>query len=124
MKHRKDMFTVAAAVAAVLAIGGLVVAAVLNAQSAGRQRLGQVQVAQVQELARSMDTRVQQAFDGFQGFLTTPYNMTVGNRQDAARINQLQGLNPKATTGYVLVNRNAVVTNGTLLRDRSLIGQP
>src|SRR3954452_484809 len=124
MKHRKDMFTVAAAVAAVLAIGGLVVAAVLNAQSAGRQRLGQVQVARVQELGRSMDTRGQQAFDAFPGVLSTPYHATLRNPQDEQRLQQLQDLNPKATTGYVPLNKSGVVVNGTLLRQPSVVGQP
>src|SRR3954453_22011848 len=109
MNRRKDLLAVAAAVAAVLAIGGLVVAAVLDAQSAGRHRLGQVQTAQVQELSRSMDTRVQQAYDAFQGFLATPYNAKVRDAADKTRLNQLQDLNPKATTGYVLVNRDGVV---------------
>jgi signal transduction histidine kinase len=122
MKPRKDMFAAVAAVAAVIGIGGLVIAAVLNAQSAGRHRLGQVQVAQVQELARSMDTRVSQAFDGFQGILGMPYNLTSKNASDTARLQQLQSLNPKATTGYVLVNKRGVVVNGTLLRDPSIIG--
>ncbi len=124
MTRRKDWLAVSAAVAAVLAIGALVVATVLNAQNAGRHRLGQVQVSQVQELARSMDTRVQQAFDAFAGFLATPYNVKVGDPQDNARLQQLQALSPKATTGYFLVNRQGVVTNGTLLRDPSMIGKP
>jgi signal transduction histidine kinase len=123
MKRRKDLLTVGVAVAVVMAIGGLVIAAVLDAQSAGRQRLGQLQTAQVKELARSMDTRAQQSFDAFQGFLTTPYNVTVDNPQDATRLNQLQALQPKATTGFYLVNRQGVLVNGTLLRDQSLIGQ-
>src|SRR5436853_3090928 len=123
MNRRKDLLAVAAAVAAVLAIGALVVAAVLDAQSAGRHRLGQVQTAQVQELSRSMDTRVKQAYDAFQGFVATPYNATVRNGADKARLEQLQELNPKATTGYVLVNKNGTVVNGTLLRDPSIVGQ-
>src|SRR5436190_6262379 len=122
MNRRKDLLAVSAAVAAVLAIGGLVIAAVLDAQSAGRHRLGQVQTSQVQELARSMDTRAQQSFDAFQGFLAVPYNVRVADRSDAARLQQLQDLQPKATTGFYLVNRQGIVVNGTLLRDKSVIG--
>ncbi|MFL6238280.1 MAG: ATP-binding protein [Actinomycetes bacterium] len=123
MKRHKDLLAVVLAVAAVCGIGGLVVATVLNAQNAGRHRLGQVQVAQVQELARSMDTRAQQAFDAFAGVLSTPYHVTAKDGQDAARLQALQALNPKATTGYVLVNKDGVVVNGTLLRDPASIGQ-
>jgi signal transduction histidine kinase len=123
MKRRKDLLTASVAVAAVCAIGGLVIAAVLDAQSAGRHRLGQVQVAQVNELARSMDTRVQQAYDAFQGFLATPYNATLKNPADAARLQQLQALQPKATTGFLLLNKDGVVVNGTLLRDPASIGK-
>jgi signal transduction histidine kinase len=123
MKRRKDLLTATIAVVSVLGVGGLVVAAVLDAQSAGRHRLGQVQVSQVQELARSMDTRVRQAYDVFQGFLSVPYNATLKNPADAARLQQLQALNPKATTGYLLVNQQGVIVNGTLLRDPASVGQ-
>jgi signal transduction histidine kinase len=123
MKRRKDIVAATVAVLAVLGVGALVIAAVLNAQSAGRHRLGQVQVGQVQELARSMDTRSAQVFDAFQGFLATPYNATLHNPQDAARLNQLQALQPKATTGFFIVDKQGVVTNGTLLRDPAMIGK-
>jgi len=122
MRRQKDFLVAALAVAVIAAIGSLVVAAVVDARNAGKERLGQLQVAQVQQLARSMDTRVQQAFTSFQGLLTMPYHATVHDPQDAARLRQLQDLNPKATTGYVLVNRNGVVVNGTLLRNPHVVG--
>jgi signal transduction histidine kinase len=124
MSRRKDLPAVIIAVTVVIGIGALVVATVLNAQNAGRHRLGQLQVAQVQELARSMDTRAQQAFDAFQGVLSTPYNATLKDPKDTQRLQQLQALSPKATTGYVLLNRQGTVVNGTLLRDPSVIGKP
>jgi signal transduction histidine kinase len=123
MRRRKDFAVAAAAVLVILTIGALVVAAVSDARDAGRRRLGQLQVAEVQELARSMNTRIEQAYDSFKGLLTTPYNATLRNRADATRLDQLQALQPKATTGLVLVNRKGVVVNGTLLRSQSLIGQ-
>jgi signal transduction histidine kinase len=122
MRRHKDFLVAALAVAVIVAIGSLVIAAVVDARNAGKQRLGQLQVAQVQQLARSMDTRVQQAFSSFEGLLTVPYHATPRDAQDAARLKQLQNLNPKATTGYVLVNRNGVVVNGTLLRNPGVIG--
>jgi signal transduction histidine kinase len=122
VRRRKDFAAAAGAVLVIVAIGSLVLAAVVDARNAGRRRLGQVQVAQVQELARSMDTRIQQAFTSFQGVLTVPYHATMRNRSDAKRLDQLQALNPKATTGIVLVNRRGVVVNGTLLRDSSVLG--
>jgi signal transduction histidine kinase len=66
---------------------------------------------------------VQQAYDAFQGFLATPYNATLKNPADAARLQQLQALQPKATTGFLLLNKDGVVVNGTLLRDPASIGK-
>ena len=122
MKRHKDFVVAALAVAVIAAIGGLVIAAVVDARDAGKKRLGQLQVAQVQQLARSMDTRVTQAYTAFQGLLTKPYHATLLDKQDADRLRQLQELNPKATTGFVLVNDKGVVVNGTLLHDPKLVG--
>src|SRR5262249_20771859 len=110
------------AVLAVIAVGGLVIAAVLSAQGAGRTRLGQLQVAQVSQLARSMDTRIEQALTGLGGLLTPPYHATVRDPQAKQRLDQLQALNPKATTGYYITDKTGMITNGTLLRDPSTIG--
>lgn len=123
MRRRSDFLTVAVAVVAILAVGALVVAAVVDARNAGKRRLGQLQVTEVQQLARSMDTRINQSYSSFEGLLTPPYHATLRNRSDAKRLEQLQALSPKATTGLVLVNRNGVVVNGTLLRDPSVIGK-
>jgi signal transduction histidine kinase len=122
MRRRKDFATATGAVLVIIAIGALVLAAVVDARNAGRQRLGQLQVAQVQELARSMDTRIQQAYSSFKGVLTVPYHATLRNPSDSRRLEQLQALSPNATTGLVLVNRRGVVVNGTLLRDPAVIG--
>jgi signal transduction histidine kinase len=122
MNRRRDLAAVGIAVVVIVAIGALVIAAVLDAQHAGRRRLGQLQVAQIQQLARSMDTRVKQAYDGFQGLVSGHYHATLRDPADAARLQQLQALNPQATTGYLLVDRNGAIVNGTLLRDKNLIG--
>src|SRR4051794_40210969 len=121
MNRRKDLAAVGIAVAVIVAIGTLVIAAVLDAQHAGRRRLGQLQVAQIQQLARSLDTRVKQAFDGFQGLVSANYQPTLRNTADAARLQQLQAQNPKATTGYLLLDRQGTIVNGTLLRDPKVI---
>lgn len=122
MRRRKDFAAAAAAAIVIVTIGALVIAAVVDARNAGRKRLGQLQVAEVQQLARSMDTRINQAYGSFQGLLTPPYHATLRDPADATRLHRLQKLDPKATTGLVLVNRDGVVVNGTLLRDRAIIG--
>jgi len=122
MNRRRDLAAAGVAIIVIVSIGALVIAAVLDAQHAGRRRLGQLQVAQIQQLARSMDTRVNQAYDGFQGLVSGHYHATLRDPADAARLHQLQALNPKATTGYLIVDRNGTIVNGTLLRDPNLIG--
>lgn len=123
MRRRKDLAAAVTAMVVIVAVGALVIAAVVDARNAGRKRLGQLQVAQVQQLARSMDTRINQAYTSFQGLLSVPYQATLRSKADSKRLGQLQALSPKATTGLVLVNRSGVIVNGTLLRSQSLIGQ-
>jgi len=122
MNRRRDILSVAVAVTVIHGIGGLVIAAVVDARSAGRSRLGQLETAQVSQLARSMDAQAKEVFSSFQGLVTTPYNLTPKDPTDTARLAQLQGLNPKATTGLLLVDKSGTIVNGTLLRDPSVVG--
>ena len=121
---RRDRFVIAGAVLLVIATAGLVLATVLRAQADGTRALQRLQLAQVQQLSRGMDTRIAGVFESFAGLTTAPpaWNATVRDPTDKARIDALQALNPKARTGFFLVNTAGVLTNGTLLRDPSSVG--
>lgn len=124
MKYRERL-TAGAVAGGIVLVGVLVTATVLSAQNAGRERLQQLQTAQVEQLARGMNTRIEQAFTAFQGIVSAPpaFHVTTRDPADAARLKVLQDLQPKATTGIVLVDRAGRVTNGTLLRDPKTVGQ-
>ncbi|HEX8003853.1 MAG TPA: sensor histidine kinase [Mycobacteriales bacterium] len=121
---KRDRAVIGGAVLLVLATAGLVLATVLRAQADGTRALQRLQLAQVQQLARSMDTRIAGVFESFQGLAGAPpaWHAAVRDPADKARIDTLQALNPKARTGFFLVNTGGVVTNGTLLRDPNTVG--
>jgi signal transduction histidine kinase len=121
---RRDRLVIGGAVLLVLATAGLVLATVLRAQADGTRALERLQLAQVQQLAKSMDTRMAGVFESFNGIVSAgpAYNVTVRDPVDKGRLDELQSLNPKARTGFFLVNSGGVVTNGTLLRDPSSVG--
>lgn len=121
---RRDRVVIGGAVLLVLATAGLVLATVLRAQSDGTRALERLQLAQVQQLARSMDTRIASVFESLQGLAGAPpaWNVTPRDAIDKGRLDALQSLNPKARTGFYLVNSGGIVTNGTLLRDPGAIG--
>lgn len=121
---RRDRFVIGGAVLLVIATAGLVLATVLRAQADGTRALQRLQLAQVQQLTRGMDTRIAGVFESFAGIVAAPpaWHVTVRDPGDKARIEQLQALNPKARTGFFLVNTSGIVTNGTLLRDPATVG--
>jgi signal transduction histidine kinase len=121
---RRDRALIATAVALVLLTAGLVVTTVRRAEHDGTKALQQLQLSQVQQLTRSMDSRMASIFTSLQGLASAPpaWNMKPNDPQDAARLDQLQSLNPKARTGFFLVDTKGTVTNGTLLRDRASLG--
>src|SRR5436305_4254767 len=101
----------------VIVLAGLVIVAVLSAQNNGRKALEDLQLSQVQQLARSLDAQVASVFGQAVGFGgTKPWNLAANDPTDAARLQALQATNPGAKTGYVLVDHNGVITNGTLLQ--------
>ncbi len=124
-RTRRDRAIVALAVTLVLGTSGLVVATVMQAKRDGTRALEELQVAQVHQLTSSMDARIESVFTSLSGFVNgpTPWAMTLRDPADAKRLQQLQDLNPKAKTGYLLVDKAGVITNGTLLRDPSSVGR-
>ena len=88
----------------VLVLAGLVIVAVLDAQANGRRALEELQIAQVQQLARSLDSQVTSVFTSLAGFGgSKPWNLTIGDRADADRLQALQDQNPTLRTGFLLL---------------------
>jgi two-component system OmpR family sensor kinase len=121
----RDRAILAAAVAAVLLTSGLVVFTVLKAERDGTRALQRLQTSQVEQLARSMDTRIKSIYPAFAGIVSNkpvPWTGKLRSTTDLARIQALQNLNPKARTGYLIVDPTGRITNGTLLRDPGVVG--
>ena len=117
---RHDRWIALGAAVLVAALSAGILAAVLDAQHRGRRALEQLQVNQLGQLARSLDARVSAGFEAITGLAHVPYVLTPRDPGDAARLGQLQALNPKATTGIVLLDASGTVTNGTLLQDGAI----
>jgi len=124
-RNRRDRVLLAAAVVGVLLTSALVVFTVRKAEHDGSAALQRLQQSQVEQLARSMDTRIKTVYVQFAGILDNPqappWSATARNPGDLARITALSP-NREARTGIVLVDTQGVVTNGTLLRDPAAIG--
>ena len=119
-RHRRDRAVLAAAVAAVLLTSALIVFTVLKAERDGTQALERLQTSQVQQLARSMDTRIESIFTAFAGIVGNkpiPWSATLKNPTDLARSRRYENLNPAARTGFLIIDQTGRITNGTLLRD-------
>jgi signal transduction histidine kinase len=124
---RRDRAMIATAVGLVIVTATLVLTTVRKAEHDGTKALQRLQLAQVQQLTRSMDTRMASIFTSLQGLTTPspgvpPWHVKLNDPEDAAHLAQLQALNPKARTGFFLVDTKGTLTNGTLLRDKSAVG--
>src|SRR5438477_9262347 len=113
MKAR-DRWLAAGGLLVVLALAGLIVATVLDAQSNGRQSLERLQLAQVRQLAGTIDSALVTGFAQEAGTvgIPPPWNLTPNDPADAARLARFQS--PASKTGSYLVNRDGVITNGLL----------
>jgi signal transduction histidine kinase len=119
---RRDRALVATAVVLVAATATLVLTTVLKAANDGTKALQQLQLEQVQQLTRGMDSRIASTFQALTGITTGTWNVTPNDPDDAKRLNGYQALNPKGRTGFFLVAPDGTITNGTLLRDPSVVG--
>jgi signal transduction histidine kinase len=121
---RRDRALIATAVGLVVLTASLVLTTVRRAEHDGTQALRQLQLAQVQQLTRSMDSRMASIFTSLQGLATAPpaWNVKLRDPGDAGRLATLQSLNPKARTGFFLIDTKGTITNGTLLRDPAALG--
>ena len=113
---RRDRWIALGAALIVAALSVSILSTVLDAQRRGRRALEQLQVNQLGQLTRSLDARVEAAFEGIGGLARAPYALTFGDAGDRARLEQLQALNPDATTGMMLVDSSGTVANGTLIQ--------
>ena len=124
MSSRRDWAIAITAAAMVLLLAGSVVLTLMAAERNGRRALEALQMAQVTQLGHALDGAVAVGLKS-PGGLTNgrrPWNLTVGDPADAAGLDALQEQNPSARTGAVLVNRQGIITAGSLLTSPSLIG--
>ena len=128
MSKRRDLVIAVSAAAVVVVLAVSIVAAVLSAERNGRRALEDLQLAQLQQLARVLDGAFAPAFTSKVGLVnpTTAQAWTLvpGDPADRAGLDRLQSTQPTARTGFVLLDKAGVVTNGTLLTDGGAIGRP
>jgi signal transduction histidine kinase len=113
------------AVVAVIVMGAfaaLIVLTVLDAQTRGRRALERQKVEQVDQLAASMDARLEQLESAFDGIAALPWELRVGSETDQAILDDLLSRQPNSRTGSYAVDAAGRVTAGTLLLDREVIG--
>ena len=127
MSKRRDQVIAVLAAAIVVALVASVVTAVLSAERNGRRALEDLQLAQLQQLARVLDGAIAPALTSKVALVNPltrqPWTFTNGDPSDRSGLDALQGSQPTARTGYLLLNKDAVVTNGTLLVDPASIGR-
>jgi len=120
MRQPRDRWVAVAAVVVVLVLGGLIITTVRQAQHNGRKALERLQLDQTKQLAREFDSLFEQVNIALGPIVNAaPWNIRPNDPVDASRLARLQ--NPGARTGIVLVDRNGVITNGTLLQ-RAKVG--
>jgi signal transduction histidine kinase len=110
-------------IAVMVLLMGLVVRTVFDAQNRARTALENNQRTAVTQFAASMDTRINSILTSFGGLVSAAFTLQPGDQGDLARLDQVQSLIPKSRTGIVLLDRDRVVTNGTLLRDPAVVGK-
>lgn len=122
MRLGRDKWVAAGAIAVLAILAGVIAALVLDAQRAGIDTREDFRQREVQRLANSLDARVQEAFSSLASIYGAPgqWRMTPGDPQDAAR---LVSPDPTASSGALLLDTSGTIVNGSLLRDRSVIGR-
>ena len=125
-RHRpgRDRAVLTAAVLLVLMTAGLVLFTVLKAEHDGTRALERLQRSQVQQLASSMNTRVESTF-AQAGSILTNLKLTakVDDKGDRLQLAALKDLLPKdARTGFYIVDTQGRLSNGLLLRDPTALG--
>ncbi|HEV3354123.1 MAG TPA: sensor histidine kinase [Acidimicrobiales bacterium] len=120
MDSGRDRWIAVGAALIVLALAGLIVATVLEAQRNGQKALERLQLSQVQQLSGELDSAVKQAFSGNTAVnAPPPWNLAPNDPTDARRLQLLQP--PNARAGSVLIDRTGTIVNGVLL-ERATVG--
>ena len=121
---RRDRVVSLGALVIVLVLAAAVIGAVLDAEHNGRNALEHLQQAQVDQLANQLDSEIQAGLGPYASSINSrPWNLSVGNPSDQARLEDLQNANSASRTGYVVVDGQEMVTAGTLLLDPHIIGR-
>ena len=129
MSSRRDRLIAISAALLVILLAGSVVTAVLSAERNGRRSLEALQVAQLDQLARLLDGALAPALASPSGLTNPvtakPWALKPNDLGDRAGLAALQArLGPDTRTGYVMIDRNGIVVNGSLLTDPTVIGHP
>src|SRR4051794_27372025 len=126
VSNRRDQLIAFGAASIVIILALSVVTAVLSAERNGRHALEDLQLAQLEQLARVLDGAFAPALTSKVGIINPStgmaWTMVPGDATDRAGLERLQSAQPTARTGYVLVSMDGTVTNGTLLTDPKAIG--
>lgn len=127
MSKRRDQLVAVAAAVIVLVLAASVVTAVLSAERNGRRALEELQLAQLQQLARVLDGAFAPALTSKIGLFNPStaqvWSLAPNDPTDKAGLDRLQAAQPTARTGYVLVDTTGTVVNGTLLSDPASVGK-
>ena len=127
MSRRRDVLVAVGATAVVVLLVVSVVAAVRSAERNGRRALEELQLAQLEQLARVLDGAIGPALSSPAGLTNpstrAPWTLLPGDASDRAGLDTLQRQRPDARTGMVLLDADGTVTNGTLLLDAASIGR-
>ena len=127
MSNRRDGLIATAAALVVIVLAGSIVTTVLTAERNGRQALESLQLAQLNQLSRLLDGAFGPALKSPAGLInpatSQPWHLVPNDTTDLAGLGLLQRSNPQARTGYLLLDANGVVTDGTLLTDPSVVGK-
>jgi signal transduction histidine kinase len=126
MSKRRDQLIAVSAALLVLLLATSVMTAVLSAERNGRKALEALQLAQLQQLSRVLDGAFAPALTSPVGLTNPltgqPWSLAPADGSDRTGLEVLQKAQPTARTGYVLVDKDGTVTNGTLLTDPHVIG--
>lgn len=112
---KSDRLLPAAALVAVLAVAFVAVTLLRSASTNGTQALEGLKEAQVQSTANSFNARIEATFGSVGGLGTQPWELTSGSTADMASLTAF-AVDPKAISGFFLVNGTDTITSGILLR--------
>ncbi|MCU1594481.1 MAG: sensor histidine kinase [Frankiales bacterium] len=103
----------------VLLVGASVVLLLRGASNQGIKALTQAKLAQVQATANSFNARVSAQLGAVAGLGNSPWELVPGSKADQAVLHTFD-VDPKAQSGFYLLDAHDKVTSGVLLRPGAL----